>query len=858
LTTSTWCDKGKTNIVIVPSQTTLLFKTCASMALSQSLTTQENNWKNGYIQMVNYEEEFNPQVAQFIKDVGLYNADLDYHVVAVMGCQSSGKSTLLNLLFGTQFRTMDANTGRYQVTQGIWLSKDEDFPILVLDLEGTDSRERGEEAASFERKSTLFALAVADVLIVNMWAQDVGRYVAANLALLRTVLELNLQLFQNDRDHRKTKLLFVLRDHVETSLDLLAKTIRTDLEETWKNLQKPLHFENCTVEDFFDLKFVSLPHMVLKPEQFQAAVTNLRNQFHNQSNSSEYMFQESYRRLVAADGFTTYANNVWETIRSNKEVDIPSQREMLATVRCEEIAEEIYSSAHQKFQKWSEALDVLKKNPRENLDDSLRLEWFPHLGDQIWQVIIEAMDTYSHAAKRYISSVAEAKKLKLQERLQAEGKELYLRQLSLMETLVLSYLEKELERLASRTTPWKEFQSHVSKLLEKCGNHLKDIATCSVSDAEMLFKEVRQPKEDELEEQEQKLVERFRRMIVDRTTQLFVEKTGSQFRNLLMSTLENNPQNIWQSLSGPLSTIISESLKELMTCLNEICLDGSRNVSVVKDSVERLKEEVERRTKDLLSSNSVTMSYLYRKFDNCFRKDSRGVPRIWKPGDDLDSLYLDAKQETQALLMTLSEAKLTISLENLGAESLDETYSNLTNDLEIAFEVLSVERRTVLEEKLEDYAKLAYTEAKRSQETIHTRSQIPGWLYAVIFVLGFNEMMAVLRRPLLLLLILLILPILYIVIQTNLHRMLLSVLFSKIEQYLPNATNMFQDRTDFTSRVDSTTAVGANLRSSFDSPIPNRVTSNGAAKTTGIRLRKSNLLSEDSGARRRRNSFGNE
>ena len=39
---------------------------------------------------------------------------------------------------------------------------------LILDLEGTDGRER-EDDTTFERQSALFALATADVLLINIW-----------------------------------------------------------------------------------------------------------------------------------------------------------------------------------------------------------------------------------------------------------------------------------------------------------------------------------------------------------------------------------------------------------------------------------------------------------------------------------------------------------------------------------------------------------------------------------------------------------------------------------------------------------------------------------------------------------------
>ena len=62
---------------------------------------------------------------------------------------------------------------------------------LVMDLEGSDGRERGEDDTSFERQSALFALAAADVLLVNMWAKDIGRETGAGKPLLRTIFQVS-------------------------------------------------------------------------------------------------------------------------------------------------------------------------------------------------------------------------------------------------------------------------------------------------------------------------------------------------------------------------------------------------------------------------------------------------------------------------------------------------------------------------------------------------------------------------------------------------------------------------------------------------------------------------------------------
>lgn len=42
-----------------------------------------------------------------------------YRTISVIGCQSSGKSTLMNALFNTNFAVLDAKTaGRCQTTKG--------------------------------------------------------------------------------------------------------------------------------------------------------------------------------------------------------------------------------------------------------------------------------------------------------------------------------------------------------------------------------------------------------------------------------------------------------------------------------------------------------------------------------------------------------------------------------------------------------------------------------------------------------------------------------------------------------------------------------------------------------------------
>lgn len=200
-------------------------------------------------------------MSKYLDKWGLLDKGFAYDVVAVFGSQSTGKSTLLNRLFGTNFDVMD-ETRRQQTTKGIWVSPSVYSPTMVMDVEGTDGRERGEDQ-DFERKSALFSLAGTEVLLVNLWEHQIGLYQGANMGLLKTVFEVHLGLFGGQakgtdptptqkeasdgassptvraKGQEKTLLMFVIRDFVgSTPLENLTQTLTQDMHKIWDGLSK--------------------------------------------------------------------------------------------------------------------------------------------------------------------------------------------------------------------------------------------------------------------------------------------------------------------------------------------------------------------------------------------------------------------------------------------------------------------------------------------------------------------------------------------------------------------------------------------------------------------------------------------
>ena len=292
----------------------------------------------------NFQEE---SLVQFCKVVRLAECGLSYAVVAIMGPQSSGKSTLLNHLFGTKFREMDALKGRNQTTKGVWLQRADGIEpcTLVMDSEGTDGRERGEDDTAFEKQSALFSLAVADVVLINMWCHDIGREQASNKPLLKTVFQVMMRLFSP----RKTTMMFVIRDKTKTPMEVLEPILRDDVQKIWDSVPKPGKHQDTPLTEFFNVEVVALSNFEDKEEQFSQEIAQLNKRFHN--SVAPGGLAGDRRAVVPGTGFPFSAHEMWKVIKENKDLDLPAHKVMVATVRCEEIAHEKLQSLA-KDDKW--------------------------------------------------------------------------------------------------------------------------------------------------------------------------------------------------------------------------------------------------------------------------------------------------------------------------------------------------------------------------------------------------------------------------------------------------------------------------------------------------------------------------
>lgn len=720
------------------------------------------------IQIVDENKLFTQDLAKQIERWGLRDSGFAYNLVAVFGSQSTGKSTLLNRLFGTTFDVMD-ETRRQQTTKGIWMCRGKDMSVMVMDVEGTDGRERGEDQ-DFERKSALFSLASSEILIVNLWEHQVGLYQGANMGLLKTVFEVNLGLFGKkgaDGLSGRTLLLFVIRDHIgHTPLANLQATLTADLNRIWDSLSKPAGLEDRKLSDYFDMVFTTLPHKILVPEKFEAEVKTLRKRFTDKE-SADYLFKPAYHKRIPADGVYMYMENIWEQVQSNKDLDLPSQQELLAQFRCDEISAGALAEFNEQAKPQKRPIEA--GNVVAGLGKMMN-EWKGH-----------ALARYDREASRYHKGVYTRKRLDLVGVMESTLSPLFLGQLKNLHKACLASFKKELmEGLKGDNY---SFGAVVGKAKDKC----EDTFTSGAKEA--LVEGADWVWEDELE-----LLKTEVRSVADQCrqdeTKKMINMIERNVKKLVSEPVEINltkpAPDMWDKVLQTFKETLSKAESTYGSKAKSFDCTEQENTAALSSLRRRawivLRSKIEEQTAD-----QSILGKLRNHFEERFRYDEEGVPRVWRPDDDIDGAFKKAKEQTLELVPLYSRIKPTDS--SLEFELPDEGAEDMANDdfdFASSLTVLSDTKCLDLINKFRKDADAYYVEAKRS--TVSSIAQIPYWMYGVLVVLGWNEAMAVLFNPLYFTFLLFGLATAYMVVQLGLTGPLFQVTRSVAGEVQKQAT----------------------------------------------------------------------
>jgi len=215
--------------------------------------------------------------------------------------------------------------------------------------------------------------------------------------------------------------------------------------------------------------------------------------------------------------------------------------------------------------------------------------------------------------------------------------------------------------------------------------------------------------------------------------------------------------HLWDELGSDLESALNNSIESYKTLINGYeCTEEEINNNI---------KEIRRNGWNVFcnliaeeTTDNIILIHLREKFEELFRYDKSGLPRVWNNNDDIDSFFKKARDEALALIslftfIDISEQKIR---DITGIEELQKEDLNIINE----------DRSKKILNKFSREIELQYIDAKRS--VVKTQSKVPAWFIVLTMILGYNEFISIIRNPILLLGAIVIGVVIYALYVTNL------------------------------------------------------------------------------------------
>lgn len=538
--------------------------------------------------------------------------------------------------------------------------------------------------------------------------------------------------------------------------------------------------ETSRIEDYFDFAFAALPHKILQPEKFVSEVQELGKRFiagsprskgqgdNGEQELSGGVFLPEYHRRIPADGFSVYAEGVWDQIVNNKDLDLPTQQELLAQFRCDEISREVLVS-------FDEVITPLEEKQAEATRMGKPVV-LPDLGATGSAARTKCVKAFEVNASRYHKGVYKRKRSDLETKIDQRLKTLYQGQLSAAHKTGVARFSDAVSgavKTGQKSGAAYEFAEIVAKEKEKTLERFQEEAkslliedvpwTNFTSQFALFEKELDEVSARLRKDEMRRLATRVERWVKSRlgdSIGLEFNKLGSgRGGNGAPEDGEKPPteKDLWDRIWKVFADIVKEAEGRFA--------DRAKSFEASQDEVDvglwrlrrkswvALREKIE---EEVMEGNILLK--LRENFEDKFRYDEAGVPRIWRPTDDIEGIYTRARESTLTLIPLLSKFKLSTTyappelpafIGNQPPSAEPEDEDDLApiggvdeedgKSLEEEMTVLSESKRQDLVVRFKKTADGVYVEAKRS--AIGGVAQVPLYFYGILLALGWNEIL---------------------------------------------------------------------------------------------------------------------
>jgi len=605
---------------------------------------------------------------------------------------------------------MDAQSFRKQTTKGIWTHVSTDNKLMILDIEGADSRERWEEKSAFEKRTALFGLVISNALIINVWLQEIGRFSAANYEILKLVFELNLRFFKTES---AKKIVFCIRDFNDReNIEYISKILVADVERLWNEIPKPDQYRNISSKEVFEVEVFPIHNYIYEKPVFLNDVDKLR-QLLSSKHSPNYLFHNYQPRNIPFDAMFDYMQQIWSAIVENKDINIPNQKVMVSSFRCGELKNEALK----------QSIDGFK-----NLKVSLKAGKEVNLREEYENILKNSISFFELNSAYYDPTIIEENQNDLKQRIEIEFDGLFKEQ---NEKMIDEMVDKLLSNMKSLINSQNETSASVLKTIALQKDDLK------VKYSTFLEK-------FNFEESKNKEYYRYFNLKLSGTVTSFLSSAVNTFikkiiRNymktlddLIFETFQNFTAETWGNFNNAVSRYVESVGSEMQAMKRDY---EEVQVIFTEELIHSTKKDFLYNVKSNLQNRKLYINdYLLDNFKRLFELNTSGARRNWRALSDgeIEKLFKISSDKFQPTLKALDDA---IRLD-------------YDNDI-----VLTKEETMRIKSKFSNQINDVLENAFNKKYNRNSLQRVPKWLWIVLAYFMHDNILEWMRNPFIFLLI---------------------------------------------------------------------------------------------------------
>ena len=247
-------------------------------------------------------------------------------------------------------------------------------------------------------------------------------------------------------------------------MEKIKQQIENDLTNIWSSIKKPDTFMGSKLNDYFEIEIIFFSHLLYAKEKFDSEMGVLRKRIRDHD-SEIYGKNKGYSSNMLVKDLPVFIQSAWKSIMLQKDINIPSQKDMVSSLRCKEFKEISYQLI---------AADIQKLRTNQNYKDPNYTE--PVFRSHYNMLLSKAYDYYDTEAKPYNQSIAQQVKEELALMINKDGYSVFSENIRNYALNLLYLTDIELKQVKSKqSSNFKQtiigkvgmYQSKLEKFIEK-------------------------------------------------------------------------------------------------------------------------------------------------------------------------------------------------------------------------------------------------------------------------------------------------------------------------------------------------------------------------------------------------------